>query len=80
MLETYHSGAYGSLVPDKWSCCECKGHKQMGCRGTADNPMELERFRERRFSPPEPIPRRRGGMQFKFNGMTLYNRNLISTK
>ena len=79
MLETYHNGAYGSLVPDEWSCCKHKGQKQMGCRSTADDKsipvadsVELERFRERQFSPPEPIAIPRRGVQFN-SGMTLYS-------
>ena len=65
ILDTYHSGAYGSLQPDEWSCCQRKGREQMGCRISikpiADS-ME-ERLRERRLSPAELIPRRRGGIR-----------------
>lgn len=62
-LKTYHSGAYGSLQPDEWSCCLRKGQEQIGCTSTADIPDSMEeRLRERRFSPPEPIPRERGGV------------------
>ncbi len=58
-LKIYHSGAYGSLQPDEWSCCKRKGQKQMGC--IIPDSME-ERLRERRLSPPQPIPRSRGGV------------------
>lgn len=70
-LKMYHSGAYGSLQPDEWSCCKRKGQEQIGCISTADitsipDSME-ERLRERRLSPPQPIPRKRGGVQSQFN-------------
>ena len=71
ILKTYHNGAYGSLQPDEWSCCKRKGREQTGCICTTDDKpipdSTGERLRERRFSPPEPIPRSRGGVWFKFN-------------
>ena len=31
MMQSYHSGAYGSIAEGKWSCCNRSGKQAKGC-------------------------------------------------